>query len=356
MKFMHLSDLHLGIAFKPKRLSKLPLKSRSLEITERFFEALEIAEEEAIEVLFITGDLFDHPHVSITFVEKVFNKLSNLPMDVFVTIGNHDTFLHNKAYQSIRKTKNIHYFDDTTHYISLKNIDVYGFSTKSFNEETLLTLSKNLNQNKTNVLCLHGDIKNPKDDHYLTSLNTLKSLPFDYIALGHIHKHSFLTKTIAYAGNVEPFDFSETGDKGYITGTLSPFNATFKPINKRAFNIITLTIDDTTDAITLKDTLYKKLTEKATQNDFLRLILKGTHANDLTINEDLIHYLSEDLYYLELIDETTPKLNLEALKTEYKDTIIETLILNYEKHPEDELSLHKALNALLESEVSQSWW
>ena len=351
MKFMHISDLHLGISIKVRMSDSQKHKNRSLENTERFFEVLKIAASNDVEYLFITGDLFDHPHVPIYFVENVFETLSTLLMEVFITIGNHDTFLHNKTYQSIRDYANIHFFDDAHDVHRFKNIDVYGFSTKNFTESALQTVTENLDNTKQNVLCLHGDIRNAKDDHYLTDLKTLKALTFDYIALGHIHKHEFLDAHIAYAGNLEPFDFSETGSKGYIKGTLAPFKATFYPINKRHYKTLNIKINPQDSLQSIKEKLHKNTTSNERESDFLRVILEGEKDQSLIINRDATLYLSEDFYYLELRDKSQLTLDLKALKKAYKDTIIEILIEDYESHPEDSASLEKALRALLDSEV-----
>ena len=351
MKFIHMSDLHLGIAFDKLSRTKPSFKSRSLEMTERFFECLKIAQDENVEVLFLTGDLFDHAHVSIQFVEKVFKALSELSIDIYFTMGNHDDFLHNKAYQSLLYQKNIHVFDHNNHSYHKDHLDVYGFSTRSFNESKLLEINAALDQEKINVLCLHGDVENPQDDHFLTSLKTLKKLNFDYIALGHIHKHQFLSETIAYAGNIEPFDFSEGDDKGIIIGTLKPFRAQFRKTNKRHFVTLTLKINDNDDASSIKQKLDQKLTKHQKDNDFIRLVLEGVRSSDLKIAESLQSFLSDNLYYLEIIDKTRLDYQLDRLKDAYQGTIVEVLIDQHETSPSDIRALHKAIEVLLESEV-----
>ena len=351
MRFIHMSDLHLGIAFDKRSQTKTSFKSRSLEITERFFECLTLAKEENLDALFITGDLFDHPHVPMRFVEQVFTALGALPFPVFVTIGNHDDFLHNKAYQSIRSIANLYYFDHTHSHHYVNGFHVYGFSTASFSEEKLREINTRLDTSNINVLCLHGEVFNPNDDHYLTSLNTLKSLNFDYIALGHIHKHQFLTEKIAYAGNLEPFDFSEVTDKGFILGSLKPLKTKFVKTNKRHYHTVTLTLDENDDAHRLKTTLDQALTPAQKTSDFIRLILQGTRHPDLPIDEPLIEYLAQELYYLEVIDQTRLDYNLTALKDQYQGTIIETVISHHEHDPQSLEALHKALEVLLKSEV-----
>ncbi len=352
MKFIHTGDFHIGATLsKASFARKEDLIKRRREIEGAFERLLDAIQERDVEYLFITGDLFDHAQVALSKIDHFFNRLASCKAEVFIVIGNHDTFLHNQAYAHIRDLKNIHFLDAQTDCVKHDDVHVYGLSTRDFDESKLMTMNAHLDETKINVLCLHGDVFNKQDDHYLTDVKTLASLHFDYIALGHIHKHEFLHPHIAYSGNLEPLDFSETAPRGYIEGTLGkPIKARFVEFAKRRFMVksLTLTKDDT--YYTLEKKLQALFTEEERTTHFTRVILTGTMSRDIKLTDSDIDNLKEPFYALDINDETKHDLNLTQLKKDYKDTIIDHLITAYQDDLHDEESLLLALDALLSSE------
>ncbi len=353
MKFIHTADLHLGMVMKHVTFASSEAhKERVYEIEAAFYRLLKHVEENAIDYLFITGDLFDHPHVGISKVDAFFKRLANLNADVFIVIGNHDTFLHNKAYNYLNSYKNIHFFSPDNTVVKLEQIDVYGMNTRDYSDATLAQMNQQLNRDKINVLCLHGDVTNPQDDHYLTDVKNLEKTNFDYIAIGHIHKHAFIRPHIAYSGNLEPVDFSETTQRGFIEGELAkPIKATFVPFAKRNFIVKTITLTTKDDQHSLREKLNEVIQPNEQSNDFIRAELTGQINADFKLDQDLFSLIKKDYYYLEFKDKTKLGLNLETLKKNYKDTIISEIIetAEHENNLDDE-SLWLALRTLIETE------
>lgn len=353
MKFIHTGDFHIGASLRHASFSHdKSLLIRQKEIEQSVYRLLEYVKEKKIPYLFITGDLFDHNHVAISKIERLFKTLSELPTNIFIVIGNHDTFLHNEAFKNIRAYDNIHFLDHTQHLYKQDSVHVYGFSTRDFSETTLLEYNKNLDTSKVNVLCLHGDIMNKQDDHYLTSLKTLELLDFDYIALGHIHKHSFLTDRIAYSGNLEPLDFSETTARGFIEGTLTkPLKKpNFKPFAKRMVHHLDITITETDNEQTFIKKLNAKIDDKKRETDLYRVTIQGEYSQSFELNDVFLDSLKDAFYYLEFKNNAKQALDLQTLKKAYKDTIIETLIETYENDTDNNDSLRLAIRELLATE------
>ncbi len=353
MKFIHTGDFHIGASLQHASFShESSLLLRQKEIEESVYRLLDYVNDKQIPYVFITGDLFDHDHVAISKIERLFKTLADLETEVFIVIGNHDTFLHNSAFKNIRDYNNIHFLDHTNHVYNLEKIAVYGFSTRDFSKDTLLEYNKNLDTSKVNVLCLHGDIMNKQDDHYLTSLKTLETLDFDYIALGHIHKHAFLSDSIAYSGNIEPLDFSETTERGFIEGTLTkPFKKpTFKPFAKRMYHQVDITVTEQDTEQTFIKKLNTKIDDFKRDTDFYRVIIHGFYSKTFELDDVFLTSLKDAFYYLEFKNHAKQALDLETLKKAYKDTIIETLIETYETTDEDDESLRLAITELLATE------
>lgn len=355
MRFIHTADQHLFAPLKTARFSdKQQHKQRVYEFRDTFYRLLEYAKTKDIDLLFLAGDLFDHSIINIEEVRRMFERLSALSAEVFLLIGNHDTFLHQTAYQHLLKTYDIHTFSKDAPAVHLKDVSVYGINTADFNQAHLNHVASNIDTSKSNVLLLHGDVMNSEDDYYLCTVEALKRLDFDYIALGHIHKHQFLADHIAYAGNLEPLDFSETNQKGFIEGTLKKqaCQADFIPFNKRSYKIKSLTIHDAMRLDDIAHDIKALFREQDRFQHFIRVILKGKRHESLTLDlKALKAALSDDFYYLDIKDETRSTLNLDRLKKDYKDTVIETIITMYEskksKNDADEKALYIALSTLL---------
>ena len=351
MRFIHTGDFHIGATLSHASFSSSDHHARRVrEIEDACYRLLDVVKKDKVEMLFITGDLFDHAQVQIAKIDRLFEALSELDTDVFIVIGNHDVFLHNAAYRHIRQMKNVHFFDKDEQKVALDKVDVYGFSTLGFDKSALLKLNATLDQSKRNVLCLHGDVFNEKDANFLMGEKELKALDFNYIALGHIHKHRVLAKHIVYSGNLEPLDFSETDVKGYIKGTLDNVLTTaFVPFSKRRFIVkkIALTVKDTIE--TLEQKVLDCVSDDEKTTDFIRVVLSGVVGQSFALSEAVLNQLKQDFYYLEVKDHTELDLDLKTLKEAYKDTIIEQVI-DLKDGTTDPESVTLALRSLLATE------
>ena len=362
MRFIHTADLHLNVmlthaSFKNAKAHDI----RLYELKDAFFRILSYAKETTVDALFIAGDLFDNASIKIHELSNIFERLESLPCKVFLLIGNHDAFLEDKTHQNLLKKKNIYTFykETPSHEIDYETV-VYGINTSDYSKAYLEELNQSLDKSKQNILMLHGDVFNPKDDHFLSQVKVLESTDFDYIALGHIHKHEYLRNHIVYAGNPEPLDFKETEKRGVIEGELKDnhLDTSFKPMQKRMFNVITLKITPKDTLDTIRQKISDAVSAPSKQKDFTRIILKGYRHESITIDTNKLRlYFEEDFHYLELKDETQLALDYDALKASYKDTLIDVLITNYKakKSPKhsDKTALDEALIALLETEGRQ---
>ncbi len=350
MRFIHTADWHLGTKMTHASFRNATAHAdRVREIEDTVYRLLDRVKDTA-DILFICGDLFDHARIPVSKIEAVFERLNATGKPVFIVVGNHDEMLQTKAYAHLNRLENVHVFDGSLDPVRIGDVDVYGLNTHDFSVDKLHTIDENLNPDRINVLCLHGDVINPKDAHYLTDVKTLQKTAFDYIALGHIHKHAFLAPHIAYSGNLEPIDFSETEPKGYLTGTLKKDpEASFEAFASRRFVVkkMSLTPDDTTHDIRKK--VDDAFTRREKKTDLLRVIFQGDVSPYLTLDAAFFETLAENHYHLECVDDTRVDLDLAQLKKAYKDTIIEAVIDDYDPKKDDEASLKLAIRALLES-------
>lgn len=346
MRFIHTADNHIGAA-PSRRLfpARDTYLKRLNECEDAFFRLLEQAASDDYEAVIIAGDWFDHPRVSRSTLKRLEAAITHTNIPIVVILGNHDAFAHEARF-SVLQHPLVHLLTKESPSVVIGDVTFVGQATHVFDYERLTELLTTVSTPQT-VLLLHGDIQNAKDDHYLTSLAKLKKLPVDYLALGHIHQHAFLAPHIAYSGNLEPHDPSETGQKGFISVDLSAKQFTFVPTASREVRHLTFHFEEE-DLSQIAKTLIEEVLEKDRQTHLYRLTLTGNKPIDEENIERLEARLNEAFYAYELRDERTPNIDKEALLNNYQNTVIATL-LEADTGDDDE-ALALALEALLETE------
>ncbi|UCE97370.1 MAG: exonuclease subunit SbcD, partial [Dehalococcoidia bacterium] len=166
---------------------------------------------------------------------------------------------------------------------------------------------------------------------------TIANPAFDYIALGHIHRHQVLSKTppLVYAGSLERLDFGdENDDKGFYLVNIradnkagkKQINYSFQPVNGRRFLTINVTIQpqdmeptakiideisqyDITDAIVRLQIYFSQENEGQILDTEIRNVLKDAHHYTITKEIKRQERLRLNAYSIE---EITPMAALEA--------------------------------------------
>lgn len=86
MKFIHLSDLHIG-----KRVNEFSMLEEQRYI---LLKILEIIEQEKPDAVLIAGDVYDKSQPSgeaVKMLDEFIFRLSDMPLSTFIISGNHDS-------------------------------------------------------------------------------------------------------------------------------------------------------------------------------------------------------------------------------------------------------------------------
>ena len=266
VKILHLSDIHLGSGFSHGKINpQTGMNTRLEDFVKSLKICIDRAISEPVDLVLFGGDAFPNatpaPYVHEAFASQ-FRRLADAKIPAILLVGNHDQ--HSQgiggASLSIYRTLVVPGFivGDTiaTHKIDTANGAVQVITLPWLNRSTLLTrpeteglaLSevnemlieklqpvleaeiRRLDPNLPTVLLAHlmADRASLGAEKFLAvgkgftiPMSMLIREEFDYVALGHVHKHQNLNPSndppVVYPGSIERVDFGEEKeDKGYI--------------------------------------------------------------------------------------------------------------------------------------------
>jgi exonuclease SbcD len=323
MKILHLSDIHIGSGFCHGRVNPLTgLNTRLEDFVKTLSLCIDRALNDGVDLVLFGGDAFPNatpaPYVQEAFAHQ-FRRLVDADIPTVLLVGNHDQHSQGLggASLNIYRTLAVPGFvvgdTLTTHRISTRNGDIQIITLPWLTRSTLMTRQETqgsslaeVNQLLTERLqvVIEGEIRRLDPSiptvllaHLMADNATLGAerllavgkgftLPlslltrscFDYVALGHVHKHQNLNKSnhppVIYPGSIERVDFSEEKeDKGYVMIELEKgkVNWEFCPLPVRIFRTIEVDLSKHDDP---QAALLKGIAKYDIQDNVVRLIYK----------------------------------------------------------------------------------
>jgi len=323
IKILHLSDIHMGSGFSHGRIDPATgLNTRLEDFVNTLSKCIDRALTDTVDMVIFGGDAFPDatppPYVQQAFASQ-FRRLMDANIPTVLLVGNHDQHSQGQggASLNIYRTLGVPGFvvgdTLTTHCIETRNGKVQVITLPWLTRSTLMTRQETegsslaeVNQLLTERLrvVLEGEIRRLDPDvptillaHLMADNATLGAerflavgkgftLPlslltrpcFDYVALGHVHRHQNLNKSnnppVIYPGSIERVDFSEEKeDKGYVMLELERGRAEweFCPLTVRTFQTIEVDVSKTDDP---QAVLIKAIAKYDIQDAVVRLIYK----------------------------------------------------------------------------------
>lgn len=243
MKFIHLSDLHLG-----KRVNEFSMIEDQKYI---LLQTINIIDEEKPDAVIIAGDIYDKSIPSeeaMLLFDDFLLRLSKRNISVFVISGNHDSSVRLSDHSKLIENQGIYLspvYDGTLKPVSMEDeygeINVYMLPfikpvavKQYFGDEEILSYTDavrvaikhmNVDCNKRNVLVAHqfvlGAATCESEEHIVGGLDSVSSDVFDcfdYVALGHIHGKQYIGReTLRYCGTLLKYSFSEKNHVKSVT-------------------------------------------------------------------------------------------------------------------------------------------
>jgi exonuclease SbcD len=337
LKFLHFADLHLGVENYGRIDPQTGLSTRLADFLRSFDYLVTHAQDEGADLVIFAGDAFKTRDPSPThqreFARRIHRLARDLGIPTFLLVGNHD--LPNAA----DRAHSIEIFDtlaienvwvarrpglhriDTRHgpvqIVALpwvtrsslltrdefKNLSIADLQQTMVDKiERILVgeagLVSQLDPALPTILVAHGTVqgavygseRSVMLGHDLALPPSFFTHPaFDYVALGHIHKHQSLSATppIVYCGSLERIDFGEAGErKGFVEVDLEKGQAQwrFVPVPARRFVNIEVKVAGENPTQQVLDAIAAHIIDEA----IVRLTIETTAAANALLDDAAI--------------------------------------------------------------------
>ncbi len=243
MRFLHISDIHLG---------KLLFQQNLLEIQiDLLNQIIDYLVDNDIDVLIMAGDIYDRSVPSNEAIEVLNDFLSSLILKhhkkVLMIAGNHDSATRLSFASGLLKQEGLYieaFVQDEMKPVVIDGVNFYllpffkpSYIRYLYNDESIVTYQdafaaymkrQKINLDETNILITHQFIAGNKEvikseseailsvgGSEIIDVSLVKQ--FDYVALGHIHAPQQISRdTIRYSGSLMRYSFDEVKQKKSI--------------------------------------------------------------------------------------------------------------------------------------------
>ncbi len=352
MKIVHFADLHLGVETYGRLDPATGLSSRLLDFLAALDQVVDYAIENKADLVLFCGDAYKSREPTPTqqreFARRI-NHLAKEGIPVFLLTGNHDlpnafgratateifdTLAIQKVYVSSRPD---------IYRIPVSNGELQIVSLPWLRRSALLSReeTKNLNFSEinerlehvlTNIITANVQKLDPKlpailaahvwvvgakvgsessmtigQEHTLLP-GSIAHPAFDYIALGHIHRHQVVHENppVVYAGSLERLNFSEeTDEKGFYMVDIEPDEETgergvsfhFHQLSGRRFVTINANIE--VGEVDPMSTVIKAITEQVgnIEDSIVRLNISLPAELEGELRDSDIHSALKEAHY-----------------------------------------------------------
>lgn len=254
MKILHFSDTHLGYSEGTKVDTETGVNLREVDVCKAFSQVLDSAKKLKPDIIVHSGDLFDNPRPSnraIFFALKAIKGISIIGIPLVLISGNHSTpriKTSGSIFEPFGLFANVYPVHSNIYEeIKISNVSIHCLP-HMINEVEMQKSFEKIKPNpksEANIIVAHVGVsgqhqfKMGEFNELIVPFSILaEKKHFDYIALGHYHKHIQLLRNCCYAGSTERFSFDEAGqDKGFIMVELGK-EPEFIPIKTREMLVL----------------------------------------------------------------------------------------------------------------------
>ncbi len=289
---LHFADIHIGMENYGHIDSSTGINSRVIDFLHRFDEVIDYGLSHEVDLVIFAGDAFKtrdpSPTLQREFARRV-KRFVDADVPVMMLVGNHDLpAMEKKAssidiYRTLGVPNVIVGWEEALHVIETKRgkvqvatapypmrnrllaqaehrsksieeldkalQDIVGDNVRALAEQLDPTLPAILTGHFTVSGATYGSERSVMIGRDVAVLKSvLSDGPWDYVALGHVHKHQNLNEgrspAMVYSGSLERIDFGEEKEaKGFCWIELEKGNTTWQFVEVKARPFVTINLD-----------------------------------------------------------------------------------------------------------------
>ena len=343
---LHFADLHIGMENYGRLDPTTGVNGRVLDFLRRFDELIDYGLEREVDLVIFAGDAYKrrspNPTYQRAFARRV-KRLADAGVPVVLLVGNHDlpTMVQRASSVDIFRTldvpnivvgrvEDIHRIETRRGPVQVATVpypvrqrllahDEYrGLSIEQLDEalqrivtDNIRALAAQLDPDIPAVLTAHLTVSGAtfgsersvmigRDAVILKS--ALADPAWDYVALGHVHKHQSLNDggypPVVYAGSLERIDFGEEGQpKGFCWVELARGEATWEFVEVDARPFVTVRAD-VREALNPLMALQQAIAAHDLHDAVVRLFLRLRADQEPLVRDRDVRGLLSDAYFV----------------------------------------------------------
>ena len=339
IRVLHFADIHIGMENYGRADARTGLNTRVIDFLRRMDDMIDYAREHEVDLTVFAGDAFKTRTPNPTYQREFAHRVRDLTelAPLVMLVGNHDlppTALKASSIEIYRalNVPNVWVADDfEVHRIPTRRGDVVvgtaPYPIRSRILEHVETSGKTIAETDQ-ILQYHlsrtiegmaeqadeyGDIPRLLTGHFTVTgavwgsergimlgrdleilLSSIADDRWDYVALGHIHKHQNLTRgrigspPVVYSGSMERIDFGEEADpKGFCWVDLARNHTEWQFIPTHARPFVTLRIDAKVSLNPTQD-VVEEISQYELREAVVRVIIELTMETEARFNEGIV--------------------------------------------------------------------
>jgi exonuclease SbcD len=347
IRILHLADLHIGMENYGRLDPATGLNGRVMDFLRRLGEVVDYALGNEIDLVLFAGDAYKSRDPNSTYRREFARRIKRLAdagIPVVLLVGNHDLPAQERRATSIEIFRTLGVPNvlvashDRLHRLTTRRGEVIQVATvpypirqrllahedhkdKTIAEldglvqrlvaENVQALATQVDPSLPAVLAGHFSVSEAKlgseravmlGRDVVVLKSALADPVWDYVALGHIHRHQELNggqhPPIVYCGSLERIDFGEEKEaKGFVVVDVERGHAEWKfhPVAARRFVTIRADVRDVVDPMPV---LLETISRHEVSDTVVRLIIQARTEQEGLIRDAEIRRALEEAYYI----------------------------------------------------------
>jgi exonuclease SbcD len=347
IRLLHLADLHIGMENYGRIDPATGLNGRVMDFLRRLSEVVDYALENEVDLVLFAGDAYKSRDPNSTYRREFARRIKRLAdsgIPVVLLVGNHDLPAQERRASSIDIFRTL----DVPNVVVASHDRLYRLRTrrgetiqvatvpypirqrllareehkdKTIAEldglvqqivaENIQALAAQVDRSLPAVLAGHFSVSEAKYGSERTVMlgrdvvilkSILSDAAWDYVALGHIHRHQELNRgqqpPIVYCGSLERIDFGEEREaKGFVVAEVSRGHAEweFHPVAARRFVTIRADVRDEADPLA---SLLSAIAQHDVTDAIVRVIAQARAEQEGLIRDSDVRSALKTAYFI----------------------------------------------------------